>query len=276
MIINQENGGTRRIIKEDGVIYQVLAVHRNGLAADSRPRIQIVGDWLPELGFANGALVQSLPEPDGLVLTPYNENINYSELYNSTKEKGGALNRLYISNTVTTKGPTFVTTGQHLLSGGLKIGDACVAKCEYGRIRIRKVKGNVRLINACRTKRKTETCAPSSMVRMLGEWLNEIGFTRDTLMTVAAEPGRITFTAHSQAIVYSEIVKIARKNKMQLVQVSTIRGNAPLIQLTGRRITTAGFDVGDIFTADYEYGTIKLQKFDPQRFGFPEAESPGN
>jgi len=274
MILNQEDGGRKRLIEEDGAIYQVLSVSRNGLAANSRPRIQIVGDWLNEMGFVNGVLVQTLPKPDGIVFNLCDKNINYSELYNATREKGGTLNRVYICNERTRSGTALVTTGKHLLKGGLELGDECIAKCEYGCIRVRKVKGNVRLINVARTKRPY-TNEPTPMVFLLGEWLADIGFASDTLITVASEPGCITFTAHNKAVIYSEIVKYARKNKMQLVQVST-KESTPLITLTGNRITNAGFSLGDIFAAEYEYGSIKLQKFDPERFGFPEVESPGD
>lgn len=98
MVLKQEEGGRKRILKEGGAIYQVLSVTRSGAATNLRPRIQIVGDWLPDLGFVNSALVQTLPEPDGLVINLCDKNINYSELFNETKEKGGALNRAYISS----------------------------------------------------------------------------------------------------------------------------------------------------------------------------------
>jgi len=275
MILKQEEGGRKRILKEDGAIYQALVVHRSGLAANSRPRIQIVGDWLTELGFANGVLVQTLPEREGIVFNLCDKNINYSELYNETTEKGGTLNRAYIAKTRTLKGLTFVTTGQVIYKGGLKFGDALLAKCEYGRIRARKVSGNVRLINIAKTQDDyTKKAMP--MVFLLGDWLNDIGFSPDTLVTAKPEPNCITFTAHDKAIIYSELVRLARKEKMRLIQVSTRYCSAeapevPLISVTGSCVERAGFVLGDIFSAEYEYGVIKLQKLDPQRFGFPES-----
>jgi len=279
MIINQEEGGRIRIIKEDGAIYQVIAITRSGRAVDSRPRIQITGDWLTELGFVKSALVQALPEPDGLVMNLCDKNVNYSELYNETREKGGALNRMYISNQRTRKGLTLVVTGQHIYKGGLKHGDALLAKCEYGRIRVRKVNGNVRLINISKAQDDyTKKALP--MVYLFGEWLNDIGFPIDTLVTAKPEPDCITFTAHDKAIIYSELVRLARKEKMRLIQVSTRYCSAevpeaPLISVTGSCVERAGFVLGDIFAAEYEYGVIKLQKLEPKRFGFPE-ESGGS
>ena len=276
MILNQEDGGRKRLIEEDGAMYQVLNVTRSGFAVDSRPRIQITGDWLTELGFVKSALVQALPEPDGLVLNLCNKNINYSELYNETIEKGGALNRMYISNQRTRKGLTLVITGQHIYRGGLKHGDSLLAKCEYGRIRVRKVSGNIRLINVAKTQNDyTKKALP--MVYLFGEWLNDIGFPTDTLVTVKPESGCITFTAHDKAIIYSELVRLARKEKMRLIQVSTRYCSAevpeaPLISVTGSCVERAGFVLGDIFAAEYEYGVIKLQKLVPEKFGFPKEQ----
>ena len=269
MILNQEDGGRKRLIEGDGAIYQVLNVTRSGRLKNSRPRIQIVGDWLTEMGFVDGVLVQALPEPDGLVFNLCDKNITYSELYKETTEKSGLLNRAYISNSRTLKGLTYVTTGQHIYKGGLKSGDAVVAKCEYGRIRVRKIKENIRLVNVARMK-KPHTGEPMPRVFLLGNWLNDIGFASDTLVTIATELGCITFTAYDKAVIYSEIVKYARQNKMQLIQVST-KYSSPLISVQGLCATRAGFDLGDIFAAEYEYGSIKLKRFDPQRFGFPEV-----
>ena len=245
---------------------QLLSVQRNGRAANSRPRIQFCGDWLTEMGFVNGALVQALPEPDGFVFHLCNENIHYSELFHATKEKGGTLIRVYIANTRTVKGPAFVTTGKHVCGGGLSMGDNLVAKCEYGCIRVRKVIGNVRLIHVARGK-NDRTGVSMPRVFLLGNWLSDIGFTPYTLVTAASELGCITFTAHDKAVVYSEVVKFARQHKMRLIEVVTKNG-IPLINVGGSIVDRADFGLDDIFAADYEYGVIKLQKFEPVRFGF--------
>ena len=118
------------------------------------------------------------------------------------------------------------------------------------------------------------------MVYLSGDWLNNIGFAPDTLVTAKPEPNCITFMAHDKAIIYGDIVRLARRNKMRLIQVSTRycakdtpeAPEVPLISVTGSCVERAGFVLGDIFAAEYEYGVIKLQKFDPQRFGFPVEE----
>lgn len=269
----RKDDGETQVLNEAGVTFQIVSVQRNGRADNSRPRIQFTGNWLSEIGFVNGALVQSMPEPGGFVFNLCNENIsNYSDLFNETREKGGTLIRVYINND--NKQAGFVTTGRHISKSGLEVGDALVAKCEQGCIRVRKVSGNIRLIYVARAKNeRTGVLMPK--VFMIGDWLNDLGFTSDTLMTVASEPGCITFTAHDKAIIYSEVVKYARQNKMQLVQVSTKDGS-PLISVQGSCASHADFSIGEIFVVEYEHGSIKLQKLDPQRFGFPEAESPGN
>jgi hypothetical protein len=248
------------------MIYQTFKVQRNGLAANSRPRIRIVGEWLPEMGFVSGALAQVLPETDELVFNLSNENINYSELYHSTKELGGSLVRLHVEKQSAAGCPALITTGNHIYRAGLHLGDACIAKCEHGRISVRKVVGNVRLVNVARDKNE-RTGEPMPKVWICGDWLNSIGFTLGTLVTAAAEPNRITFAAHDMAVVYSDIVRIARRNKLRLLQVSE-KGGLPLINFKGEHVDRAGFALGDILAADYEHGMIKLQKLDPRRFGF--------
>ena len=247
--------------------YHLLNVQRTGLAADNRPRLQFCGDWLTEMGFVNGALVQSLPETDGLVFNLCDKNINYSDLYNATKEKGGKLNRAYISNTRTMKGLVFVTTGWHITKGGLQYGDNLVAKYEYGCIRVRKTGEHIHLFHVGNIK-KAHTGESEPRIWLHGDWMNEIGFAPDTLVTVAAAPDCITFTACEKAVVYSDVVRFARKNKMKLTQVATTSYGQPLINMKGSHIDRAGFACDDMIAACYAYGEIKLQKFDPQKFGF--------
>ena len=248
--------------------YYSLSVNHSGWAADSRPRIQIVGDWLNDIGFVSGALVQTLPKQDELLFTLSDKNINYSELYNETRQQGGTLNRVYISNTRTLQGLTLVTAGKYISKCGFQFGDTLIAQYEYGCIRVRKVSGNVRLANVARQKNE-RTGAVEPKIYIFGDWLNDIGFSTDTLVTVAAEQDCITLTAHNKEIIYSEIVKYARKHKMRLIQVGVRQHTTfPLINAKGAYIAKSGFGLDDIFAAYYEYGVIKLQKFDPRRFGF--------
>jgi len=246
-------------------VFQTVSVQKNGLAVSSRPRIQFNGDWLPEMGFINSALVQTLPEPDGFVFNLCDENIKYSDLFHCTREKGGTLIRVCLSNDRKAHEVGFVTTGNHILKSGLKMGDTLLAKCEYGCMRVRKISGNVRFAHVARTK-NAHTGEPIPLASLRGDWLSNIGFTPDTLVTVETKTGCITFTAHNKAVIYRDIVRSCRQNKMKLIQVSTHTG-APLLKVEGCA-HNAGFRIGDMFAAEYDNGLIKLQKFDPQKFGF--------
>jgi len=251
--------------------YYTLSVQHSGWASSSHPRIRIIGDWLADIGFVSGVLVQALPSPGELTFTVYDKNINYSDLYNETRAKGGTLNRVYIANSLSEKGLTFVTTGKHIGKCGFEFGDILVAKCDFGSIKVRKVSGDVRLVNVAR-KVDERTGKVMPKIYIFGEWLNAIGFTPDTLVTVAADVGLITFVAYDKEIIYSDIVKFARKNKMRLIQVGIRQGTTfPLINATGVYIKDSGFEVGDIFAVHCEYGIIRLQRFDPLRFGFTDT-----
>jgi len=248
--------------------YQILSVHRTGRAVDSRPRIRLTGDWLPEMGFVNSSLVQALPEPGGIAFVLRNENIRcYSDLFISTKEKGGTLFRVYIADSLTSKGPTFVATGQYILKGGLEVGDGLIAKCEHGLIRVRKVSGDIRLIRVARDKDdRTGAYAPKVWL-WDSDWLNGIGFTLGALVAIASEPGCITLLAQGKDASHIEAVRFARQNKMRLIQVGAKNG-VMNVNFSGSLIDRAGFGIGDILAAEYGCGVIKLQKLDPGRFGF--------
>ena len=248
------------------MIYQVLTVQKNGLSANSRPRIQFHGDWLTEMGFIPGALVQELPLPGEAVFNLYDENVHYRSLFNTTKEMGGTLIHVYNINIKTWNGPGFVTTGNHIYKSGFKLGDELIAECDYGRIRVRNVGKNMRLIHAARfVNEYTGESVPS--VLLTGRWLSDFGFTPDTLVTIATVPGCITITALHKSIGYAEAVKSARQSKLNLIQVTEHKG-FPRIREKRVCAARAGFALGDIFAASCEHGLIKLQKFDPVRFGF--------
>jgi hypothetical protein len=218
------------------------------------------------MGFVNGALVQALSEPDGIVFNLCNENITYSDVLRSTKEKGGTLISVYASRDWKHTKPTFVTTGMHLLKGGLEYGDPLIAKCDYGCIRVRKVIGDVRLAHIAREK-GTRTGSLAPKVWLWGGWLDSIGFTPDTLVAVASGPGCITLSAQGSAIVYSDVVRYARQNKMRLIKVTAMDG-ATNINFSGSSVARAGFAIGEMVAVKYGYGEIKLQKFEPGGFGF--------
>ena len=247
-------------------ILQLISIQRNGRAESTRPRILFCGDWLTQMGFINGALVQALPEPKGFVFHLCNENVHYSELFTQTKEKGGTLIRVHSSNKRTGAKTTLVTTGYHIYRYGLCMGDSLVAKCEYGCIRLRKISDSMRLIHVAKDK-KERTGEYEPKIWICGEWMHDIGFTPDTLVTVAMESNLITLTAQNEAIVYRDVVHFVRKHHMRLAQVAT-RDGVPLINVKGSCATRAGFALGDMFAVTYEYGRIKLQKPDLQALGF--------
>jgi hypothetical protein len=225
----------------------------------------ILNDWLTEMGFVNGALVQALPEQDGLLVNLANENINYSELFLKTKEKGGSLVRVHLLQRAKEIPVFVIANGNMMLSSGLKIGDALLAGCTHGCIKVRKLNGNIHIGHIGR--RTVKPAPPKARVWLSGGWLDDIGFATGTLVTVKSEPGHITFTAHNYTVVYNEIVKFARQNKMRLIQVSKQKG-LPVINISGSFIEDAGFNAGDTYAATYGTDSIKLQKFGPEKFGF--------
>ena len=258
----------------------LLTVSHCGYSTNSRPRIFFRGSWLDEIGFIPGALVQVLPEPDGLVFNLFNENIrSYSDLYNSTKEKGGNLIHVCHTDDKQYKEPTFLSSGKYITGSGLALGDMLIAKYGYGIIRVRKIDPhklgckNVRIITTTCISRKY-SADPIPQVRMSGDWLNDIGFTVNSVATVESEPGVMTLALKDEDTgEYKAFMKYLRGNKMKLVQTSKDTHNRwekprPCIGITGSIVERAEFKTGDMLAASYDYGVIKLQKLDFEKLGF--------
>jgi hypothetical protein len=93
-------------------------------------------EWLPDMGFTPGALVQVLPEAGGLFLILCHEKIQkYSDLLQVAEEKNGTLITVGCSGNV-----IWLEIEVHYIrNAGLDIDDPLYVRYEYGLIRIRKL-----------------------------------------------------------------------------------------------------------------------------------------
>jgi len=217
------------------------------------------------VGFTEGALVQFLPEQHGASLVLCNENIpKYCELSRVTKEKGGTLCQVHDYR----DGPSLHISGSTLDATGLVYTDPLLAmrptaQYEYGLIRLRKLPvGDYKITNA----------------HVVGKWLNDLGFLPDEVFTVKAEPGLITCQLHENGRERTnELVKFARQNKLQLLQVQKMRYGRPYAYGQGKpnafgqgfwhyfdipsaALEKAGFESDEALLANYSYGFIQFQK----------------
>jgi len=221
------------------------------------------------MGFVPGVLVQALPEPNGMVFNLCDENIcKYSELVSDTKEKGGNIMTVSRSDNNHHTGSTLQATGKYILSGGLAVGDPLLALYDYGIIRVRKLPSAP--IFSVAAFKSDHTIERAPKIRLFGQWMTDVGFVPDALATAKSEPGTITFTLQNEGIEsYRELVKYARERNLKLFQVNREhRKPGPYIWVMGQCLSKAGFGIGDVLMAVYEYGLIKLQKLDFAELGF--------
>ena len=230
----------------------------------SNPRLVFTADWLDEMGFVPGALVQYLPEKHGITFILCNENIHkYSDLSHTTKEQGGSLMQVYHYR----YGLQLCVSGSALDCTELKYGDTLITRYKYGFIKIRKL--------------------PHSAVTLVsshisGAWLVESGFTQDAALTIAAEPGMITCTLQENDPTMlkertTELVKYARQNKLNLIQVQKTKykkrvsrgqGVYQFFDIPHTCLEKAGFSPNEMLLAFYKPGLINLQKPDFVALGF--------
>ena len=246
------NTRSRNTVVKEGI--HLTNVSRAG-CNDDKPKILFFAEWTSRMGFVPNALTQALPENGGVTFVLRNENIpSYSELLHETKEKGGSL--IHPTRFMHREYPCIHVSGAVVKNAGLKFGDNLIGRYEYGLIRMRKLpEDGTRIVNA----------------RVFGNWLVELGFSPGEVLTVDSEPGLITctFQENGQERV-DELVKYARQNRLNLLQVKSVRDNnwVPMFEIPSPRLEKAGFLPDEVFHAVCDYGRIQLRKLDCRRYGF--------
>ena len=225
------------------------------------PRLNFYAEWMGAMGFVSGALMQFMPEQGGMTFTLCNENIHsYSELDHRTKEKGGVLMQVHLYR----DGLNFCVSGFQLNDIGIAWGDRLLVRYEYGLVRMRKLPpGEATLTTS----------------RVAGKWLAKSGFVPGAVLTVGATPGLITCELQPNGVERTaQLVKYARANKLQLVQVRKQthklrkppykHGAIQWFDIPYTCLEKAGFVTGEPLIATYKYGTIMLQKPNFTEVGF--------
>jgi hypothetical protein len=113
-----------------------MSVSSTGKGRFARPAIVFHPEWLPDMGFTPGALVQVLPEASGLFFILCDENIQkYSDLLQAAEEKEGTIITVGCSGNV-----IWLKIEVHYIrNAGLDIDDPLFVRYEYGLIRVRKL-----------------------------------------------------------------------------------------------------------------------------------------
>jgi len=243
-----------------------------GTAAQNRLGFYLYADWLPDMGFVHGALVQAIPEQNEIVFNLCDDNITkYSELDAQTKSTGGKLIQVYTATVKNRHSPTLLASGQFVKDVGWVYKDILIAQYVHGKIRVRKLPDNVRVITVV-SRKELYTDKQFPKVRLTGEWLAQYGFVADSLVAVASEHGSITFKLCDDGIEkYSELVRHARRNKLKLLQVKEAIGRDklyPYIKITGSSVEQAKFAIGNTLIATCKHGCIQLQTLDLAGLGF--------
>jgi hypothetical protein len=257
---------------------RLLTVSKTKSAVSPTPRISFFGDWLSDIGFVPGALVQVVPVPGGVDFRLCDENIGrYSELFSRTREMGGTLRRVYLGEAKSHHGPAFVAAGSYIYTGGLAMGDTLIAGYDFGIIKARKVDTqglgfeNLRIVAVSHLSRK-HSQGPIPKIRICGYWLADIGFGIGAFATASAGPGVVELSLAGADKGYSAVMKYVRGRGMKIVQVGKDphdRGEPrPYIFISGSSISKAGFETGDTLVCSYGQGLIKFQALDFKKLGF--------
>ena len=103
-------------------------------------------------------------------------------------------------------------------------------------------------------------------IRITGFWLDEIGFTCDSLATADYEPGQIIIKLQGSGIdTYSRVIKEVLASKGGLLQVRLEWHNkkkTPHLEIKGLWLENFGFTIGSVIILQIEYGVINIRLVD--------------
>lgn len=103
---------------------------------------------------------------------------------------------------------------------------------------------------------------PKPRMRLSGLWLNEIGFTDNSLATAEYEAGKMTIKLKGSGLdTYSQVVRGVIAAKAGLLQVKPAPFNkihTPHLEIKGYWLEGWGFAIGSVFVVKAEYGLINI------------------
>ena len=221
-----------------------------------RIRVNMRGLWLANFGFTYGTPVLAIPQPDGFRLQV--ENANTANVTNTTDAINSS--KLIHVGLDGKKHALYLNFANSFAANGLAAGDFLAARYEYGVIEARRLPPAQRYC-------VVGTRNHGAFLRLYGPWLNDAGFPLDGIVTVATSPGCVTLRVWDEPdLSYREVVKFARMQRYQLVQVQKNQ-QVKFIDMDSHMLNRAGLDSGDICGVWYEHRMITLFKPDLQKLG---------
>ena len=217
-----------------------------------RHKINIRSPWLAEMGFIPGAAVCASPEQDGFTLTL--QNIVQNSAYGNGK-------LIHVGLEKVDKPALSLNFANNFATTGLTGGDFLAAGYQYGVITARKIPD----VQNCYT---VGSRSHGPFLRLYGDWISDLGFLLDSIVTAAISRDLITLRLWDDpSATYDDIVKFARLNKLQVLQV---RKNqlVTFIDLDAHILERAGLKSGDICGICHKHGGITLFKPDLKKLGF--------
>ncbi|MCL6591986.1 MAG: type I toxin-antitoxin system SymE family toxin [Firmicutes bacterium] len=106
-----------------------------------------------------------------------------------------------------------------------------------------------------------------SMIKLTGNWLDEIGFTAGKLVTAEYGKGKILLRLQDSDN-YKDLVRGALRTSSGLFQVRLEKNNKKQfsqIDIKGFWLEELGFTIGSMIAVRYEYGFIKILLVDLEK-----------
>ena len=189
----------------------LINVTNTGTATKACPCLHFYGQWLPQMGFLPDMLVKAVPGPGGMDFVLHDGYItSFRELDSSARKQGGRLIKVF--DTDKSNSTSLAIKGRYINNAGLDIGDALIARYNYGLIQARKLPATAKAV--LRISVRGQPGRPRPKAQLAGDWLPGSGFTPNTPVVAISEPGRVTFEIVERLSDYC----FSAQNKIKLIQ----------------------------------------------------------
>ena len=103
-------------------------------------------------------------------------------------------------------------------------------------------------------------------IKLQGNLLDEYGFSAETLVMGEHSNGQAVFRAVGKGIeVYNKVVGDVREKDACLIQIFSVLQHGkyyPVLMVSGKWLTDAGFCIGDVISVRYGKDTITVKKIE--------------
>jgi hypothetical protein len=242
----------------------------------TRPSICISGYWLNDIGFVHDATVAIDYQQEHVCL----QLVSKETAALSAKTVADNVSRLQLLRKIKAEKrknvPCIDIGGQFLEELGFSVGCPVVFRYDYGVLHMHVlhpegmgVERSVLMDSILTTVTRHTYCKKErTKIRLTGDWLPAMGFTKDQLMKVVYDKGRIELTVAGQGLdEYLKLKKeIMRERNSTILEMNFDAARGEVLLIKNGWLEEMGFPVGTVIRVQYRMGYIVIEAIELEKY----------